>query len=52
MITYLMLGCAVIYVLRKWILFHKYTKNLPSYEQIDSDLIVELNAKSPSNGGS
>jgi hypothetical protein len=52
MITYLMLGLAAIYFLRKWILFRKYNKNQPSYEQIDSDLIVELNAKSHSNGGS
>ena len=51
MITYLLLGCAAIYVLRKWIIFRKYDANQPSYEQIDSDFIAELNSKSRSDEG-
>lgn len=52
MITYLLLSCAAVYVLRKWLLFRKYDKNHPTYEQIDSDLIVELNTHNHMSGGS
>jgi hypothetical protein len=47
MLTYILLALAAIYILNRWIQFHKSKQNELPLEQIDAEFKVQLNSGDP-----